>query len=93
MSTRIEHPGVELGRRIQDAGLNMTQFAYAIKVSPSRISELVSGKRGITVDSAIRIANIFKTSPEFWLSKQVEYDLSQTQIKNEQTRMPSWMTA
>ena len=70
----------------------MTQFAHSIDVSPSRISELVGGKRSITIDSARKIAKAFKTSPELWLSKQIEYDLAQNLEEKECIRIQSWMT-
>ena len=92
MKKNIEHPGIELGRRIHASGMNMTQFAHSIDVSPSRISELVGGKRSISIDSARKIAKAFKTSPELWLSKQIEYDLAQNLEEKECIRRPSWMT-
>jgi len=91
MKKPIEHPGVELGRRIHASGMNLTQFAHSIDVSPSRISELVGGKRSVTIDSARKIAKAFKTTPELWLSKQIEYDLAQNPENVEHNRRPSWM--
>ena len=92
MKNSIEHPGIELGRRIHASGMNMTQFAHSINVFPSRISELVGGKRSVTIDSARKIAKAFKTTPELWLSKQVEYDLAQNPEEKECIRRASWMT-
>jgi len=70
-----EHPGIELGKRIQSLGMNLSEFARMINVSSSRISELVSCKRTITLDSAIKLADAFSMKPEYWLSKQNSYDL------------------
>jgi len=75
-----EHPGKELSRIISKRGMNLTQFARSINVSSSRISEIVSGKRGVTVDSAIRIAEALDTLPKYWLSKQNDFDLFQRGI-------------
>jgi len=44
-------------------------------VPVTRISEMVRGRRGITADTALRLARFFGTSPEFWLGLQAEYDL------------------
>ena len=44
-------------------------------VPPGRISEIVNGKRGITADTALRLARFFGVSPELWLGLQAEYDL------------------
>ena len=70
-----EHPGLELGRRIQSLGMNLSEFARMIEVSSSRISELVSCKRAVTIDSAMKIADALSMKPEYWLSKQNHYDL------------------
>ena len=91
MKKNIEHPGIELGRRIHASGMNFTQFAHSIDVSPSRISELVGGKRSVTIDSARKIAKAFKTTPELWLSKQIEYDLAQNLEEKECIGRASWM--
>lgn len=70
-----EHPGIELGRKIQSLGMNLSEFARMIEVSSSRISELVSCKRAVTIDSAMKIADVFGMKPEYWLAKQNTYDL------------------
>ncbi|MEX2541137.1 MAG: HigA family addiction module antitoxin [Trueperaceae bacterium] len=55
----------------------MTQKALAarLKVSYPKVNELVHGKRGITPDTALRLARLFRTSPEFWLNGQLARDL------------------
>ena len=70
-----EHPGIELGRKIQSLGMNLSEFARMIEVSSSRISELVSCKRAVSIDSAMKIADAFGMKPEYWLAKQNTYDL------------------
>ena len=55
--------------------MNLNEFSKTINVSSSRISELASCKRALTMDSAIKIADVFDTTPEYWISKQNEYDL------------------
>jgi len=71
------HPGKELHRLIMDKGMNLSEFARTLKVSSSRINEIVHGKRAITIDSAMKIADYFDTTPDFWLSRQTKYDLYQ----------------
>lgn len=75
MNTIPAHPGKELHRLIMDKGMNLSEFARQLHVSSSRISEIVHGKRAITIDSAMKIADYFDTTPAFWLSRQTEYDL------------------
>ena len=75
MNIYPEHPGIELRKRISDKGMNLAEFARTINVSSSRISEHASCKRALTMDSAIKIADFFDTTPEYWISKQTEYEL------------------
>ena len=90
MPSQTEHPGREVAIRIFDMGLSLSQFARMIDVSNSRISEIAAEKRGITIDTAIKIAKAFGTSPEYWLDKQRSYDLSIKKNNLSQGRMPSW---
>lgn len=57
--------------------LNMSQYALAkaIGVPQMRISELINRRRGISADTALRLARYFGTSPEFWMGMQATYDL------------------
>jgi addiction module HigA family antidote len=56
-------------------GLSINALARDIHVPPNRISEIVNGRRGITADTALRLAKYFGTSPEVWLGLQADYDL------------------
>jgi len=56
-------------------GISINRLAREIMVPPGRISEIVNGKRGITADTALRLARAFGTSPDVWLGLQAEYDL------------------
>jgi addiction module HigA family antidote len=53
-----------------------TRLAEHLGISVQRVNELVNGKRGITPDTAWRLAATFKTSPEFWMNLQSQYDLA-----------------
>ena len=57
--------------------LEMTQAAGAKKLGMStvRVNELVRGKRGVTADTALRLAQLFKTTPQFWMHMQANFDL------------------
>ena len=41
----------------------------------NRLNEIINGKRGISADTALRLARLFKTTPEFWMGLQVDWDL------------------
>ena len=56
-------------------GVSINALAREIAVPPNRISEIVSGKRAITADTALRLGKYFGVSPEIWTGLQVDYDL------------------
>ena len=60
---------------MKPVGLSINQLARDIDVPPGRISEIVSGKRAITADTALRLGKYFGVSPEIWLNLQTDYDL------------------
>lgn len=70
------HPGeILLEDFIEAFGITQNRLAVAIDVPPRRINEIVHGKRGITADTAIRLARYFGTSEEFWMNLQSHYEL------------------
>ena len=72
------HPGEVLFEEfLEPMGLSQNAIAREISVPPRRINEIVLGKRGISADTAIRLARRFKTSEQFWMSLQAEYDLEE----------------
>lgn len=60
---------------LAEYGLSQNQLAKAIGISPNRITEIVNGRRRITVDTALRLGRYFDNSPEFWMNLQGHYDL------------------
>ncbi len=56
-------------------GLSQNALARALNVPPRRINEIVLAKRGITADTALRLARYFGTSAEMWAGLQADYDL------------------
>lgn len=70
------HPGEILREEfLKPLGLSQNRVALAIGVHPRRINEIVLEKRGITADTALRLARFFGTSPEFWLGLQKDFEL------------------
>jgi addiction module HigA family antidote len=70
------HPGeVLLEEFLKPMGLSQSRLALSIGVHPRRVNEIVLGKRGITADSALRLAKFFGNSAKFWLGLQMDYDL------------------
>ena len=70
------HPGeVLLEEFLRPMGLSQSRLALSIGVHPRRVNEIVLGKRGITADTALRLAKFFGTSAKFWLGLQMDHDL------------------
>lgn len=70
------HPGeILLEEFMKPMGITARQAAADIDVSPSRISELVHGRRPITADTALRLGLYFGMDPRFWMNLQAEYDM------------------
>lgn len=72
------HPGeVLLEEFLVPMEISQNALARATGVPPRRINEIVLGKRGITADTALRLAAFFGTSEGFWLGLQSDYDLEE----------------
>jgi len=70
------HPGdVLLHDFMEPLGVTQHRLAVTIGVPPRRINEIVHRKRGITADTALRLARFFGTTPDFWTSLQASYDM------------------
>ena len=70
------HPGETIREDVLNPlGMSVNQLARAIAVDAPRLSEIVRGRRGITPDTALRLARYLGTTAEFWLGLQLEYDL------------------
>ena len=70
------HPGEILGQEfIKPMDISQSRLARDINVPPRRINEICLGKRGITPDTALRLAHYFGVSAEFWMTLQQRYDL------------------
>ena len=62
---------------LEPMGLSQYALAKAIDVPPRRINEIVKGMRGITADTALRLAVFFGTDAQSWLNLQSDYDLAE----------------
>ena len=78
------HPGEILGQEfMKPPGLSQAALARALNVPPRRINEIVVKKRGITADTALRLARYFGTSAEMWAGLQADYDLRLARYQKE----------
>ena len=70
------HPGEILREEfLIPAGMTANALARALRVNAPRINDIVRERRGITPDTALRLAAFLQTSSEFWLNLQTAYDL------------------
>jgi antitoxin HigA-1 len=70
------HPGEILHEEfMKPLGLSMNKLALDLRVPVTRIADIVGERRGITADTALRLARYFKNTPVFWMNLQTRYDL------------------
>ena len=69
------HPGEHLAEELTALQMSAAELARQLKVPTNRITEILNGQRGITGDTALRLAHFFGTSAQFWLNLQTLYDL------------------
>jgi addiction module HigA family antidote len=70
------HPGEMLREEfMKPLGLSSNALAIELRVPVTRISEIVRERRGITADTALRLARYFNISAEFWMRVQMDFDL------------------
>ncbi len=79
------HPGEILQLEfLEPMNISAYRLSKDIGVTQTRISEILSGKRGITADTALRLSRYFGNSAQFWLNLQAQYDLRQAMEENAQ---------
>ncbi len=70
------HPGELLSEEfLKPNGISQAELARRIHVPLQRVNLLVNGRRGVTSDTALRLARFFGTTPQFWLAGQLAWDL------------------
>jgi antitoxin HigA-1 len=73
---RPVHPGEVLREEfLVPLEMSVNALSLALRVPATRIHEIVNERRGITADTAYRLARYFDTTPEFWMNLQTTYDL------------------
>ncbi|MDX1575599.1 MAG: HigA family addiction module antitoxin [Kiloniellales bacterium] len=76
------HPGEILKEELKDLGMSANALALALHVPANRISQILNGRRNVTADTALRLAQFFGTTPEFWLNLQKSYELRLAERKS-----------
>jgi addiction module HigA family antidote len=79
------HPGETIREDVlEPLGMSVNQLAKSLGVTAARLNDIVRGRRGITADTALRLARYLGSSAEFWLNLQTDYELRlarQTKLK------------
>lgn len=70
------HPGRILKRELAARQLSANQLALALRLPSGRITDIMNGKRGISPDTALRLARYFGNGARFWLNLQTAYELA-----------------
>ena len=69
------HPGEILADELKEIDVSAAQLARTLRVPANRISQIVSGKRSVSADTALRLGRYFGTTPDFWINLQKIYEL------------------
>jgi addiction module HigA family antidote len=70
------HPGeILLEEFLGPLGISQSEAARRMGVSVNRLNEVIRGKRGVTAETALRLAKLLKTDAEWWMALQAQYDL------------------
>ncbi len=83
------HPGEIIKEEyLKPLSMSVSALAVALRVPASRINDVVRQKRGVSIDTALRLARYFNTTAQFWMNLQISYDLkiarqNMTKIENE----------
>ncbi len=79
---RPVHPGEVLRDELDELGLSANGLAKALGVPVNRVTTILNGQRGVTADTALRLARYFGTTPEIWLSLQKTWELRRAEIES-----------
>jgi len=69
------YPGQHLAKRLEVLDLSVAELGRQLQALGNRISQIITGHRAITGDTALRLGHFFGSSPQFWLNLQATYDL------------------
>lgn len=85
MTAAVHHPGQVLAQRLETVGVSPTELARQLGVPANRVTQIINGKRGITGDSALRLAHWFGDDPLFWMNLQARHDLALVEAESGRT--------
>ena len=78
---RPVHPGEILRDELDEIGLSASALSKALDVPVNRVTMILNGQRGVSADTALRLARYFGTTPQLWLNLQKTWELRQAEIE------------
>lgn len=75
------HPGEFFSDELKERGITQKSFAQMSSILPSQLNEFIKGKRGLSAEMALKIANVLEMDPVYWLNLQMIYELDLAKIK------------
>ena len=79
---RPVHPGEILREELEELGMSASALAKVLGVPTNRITAILNGQRGITADTALRLARYFGTTPQLWQNLQKAFELRVAEIES-----------
>ena len=79
---RPVHPGEILREELDELGLSANALANALGVPVNRITMILNGQRGVSADTALRLARYFGTTPQLWMNLQKSWELRRAEIES-----------
>lgn len=81
MARAAIHPGEHLAEELRELGMSAAALARDLDVPVNRVTAILNGQRGISADTALRLAHWFEVSPQFWLNLQQLHDLRRAEAE------------
>ena len=75
MARMLIHPGEHLADELKALNMSANELAKELGVPTNRLTQIITGKRGITADTALRLGKWFGTGPDIWMNLQKNYEL------------------
>ena len=79
---RPVHPGEILAEELEELGLSANALAKALDVPTNRVTAILKGQRGVSADTALRLARYFGTTPQLWQNLQKAFELRVAEIES-----------
>lgn len=76
------HPGAALAQAMKERSISANKLALGLRVPSGRITSILNGKRGISAETALRLARYFSTSEEYWMNLQSRYELAEARAQH-----------